>query len=342
LDAASATLINNTISGNYAQGADGGWNTSGYGGGIYLNVSSTILINNIVIANSAKGSIGSNTAVGVGGGIFIDAFSATLTNNTISKNSVSGGSLNNTKGGGLYIILYENSAFADIYNNIMWENSGVEGADMWLRNDGNYDGIRSTINLFHNNFDQSVPTGINMQIPFFIDPSNLDNLDPLFIDADNSDYHLQAISPCIDAGDNYAPELSETDKDGNMRIFDGNDDGIAVVDMGAYEYGSHPLINPVPDIKANDSDDPIAISPEDTLIVTVSLDPNDVDGEDGDWWLLADTPFGWYHYDVGFDFWIPGFVVTYQGPLFDLIPPFVVLNMSGFSTGTYTFYFGVD
>jgi hypothetical protein len=54
--------------------------------------------------------------------------------------------------------------------------------------------------------------------------------DPLFIDPSTGDYHLQASSPCIDAGDNTAPELPEKDLDGNDRIINGT------VDIGVYEF----------------------------------------------------------------------------------------------------------
>lgn len=54
------------------------------------------------------------------------------------------------------------------------------------------------------------------------------------------DYHLKAISPCIDAGDNASPGLPATDLDGNPRVVDGRDDGAAVVDMGAYEFQPAP------------------------------------------------------------------------------------------------------
>lgn len=60
--------------------------------------------------------------------------------------------------------------------------------------------------------------------------------DPLFVDPTTGDYHLQQSSPCIDAGDNDALGLPELDFDGNPRILDGNGDGIAVVDMGPFEY----------------------------------------------------------------------------------------------------------
>ena len=63
------------------------------------------------------------------------------------------------------------------------------------------------------------------------------NYDPCFADPCNCDYHLLEDSPCIDTGDpNYMAEPNETDLDGKPRLLDGNKDGLAVVDMGAYEY----------------------------------------------------------------------------------------------------------
>jgi hypothetical protein len=80
--------------------------------------------------------------------------------------------------------------------------------------------------------------------------------DPLFVDPDNGDYHLQAGSPCIDAGHNWAvardvadldedgdtTELTPYDLDGNPRFvadpvdFDPGCGIPAVVDMGSYEF----------------------------------------------------------------------------------------------------------
>jgi len=101
------------------------------------------------------------------------------------------------------------------------------------------------------------------------------------------------------------------------------------------------LIDPAPDIKANGSDGPVSIPEGDPISVTIELDPGDYPGVQADWWCLAYAPFGWYYYDDT-GTWLPGFYVSYQGPLFSLIPPLEVLSMYGLPIGGYTFYFGVD
>ena len=68
---------------------------------------------------------------------------------------------------------------------------------------------------------------------------NLD-ADPLFADPNNGNFRLQAGSRCIDAGDpNFVPAPGATDLDGRKRLWDGDANGVAVVDMGAYEFGSY-------------------------------------------------------------------------------------------------------
>jgi hypothetical protein len=101
------------------------------------------------------------------------------------------------------------------------------------------------------------------------------------------------------------------------------------------------VVFPLPDIKANGYDGPVSIPEGDPISITIELDPGIYPGIQADWWCAADTPFGWYYYDDT-GTWLPGFYVSYQGPLFTLTPPFEVLSMSGLPIGGYTFYFGVD
>lgn len=193
-------------------------NTSGVAGGLNLSSSdwgaSLEFINNVVAANSASNYYG---------GMLVFTFgSLAFTNNTIADN-------NALAYGGVAIDTVPDTTAVDIYNNIIQGNAATEGqaADLYINN---YQLVSvDSVRLFNNDFDQS-PAGFLVDIPFPIDPSNLDNVDPLFVDAGALNYRLTSTSPVIDEGDNYAPELPALDLAGNPRIVNGT------VDMGVYEY----------------------------------------------------------------------------------------------------------
>jgi hypothetical protein len=67
--------------------------------------------------------------------------------------------------------------------------------------------------------------------------------DPMFVGADNGDFRLLPSSPCIDAGDNSAPNLPDADIAGMHRIMFGGKS--LTVDMGAYEFYVN-RIEPIP------------------------------------------------------------------------------------------------
>ena len=181
---------------------------SARGGLLLTSSSSVVLVNNLIY--------GSLYAMGVQ----VKASSITLTNNTITGNS----------GGGAVLLLTANTDTANVYNNLIWSNTADTGGDLYIDNDGDNDLVRSPVRLQNNDFTQAKPGGYYIKRSFPIPASNLDNVDPLFVDAANGDYHLQAGSPVIDLGDDLAPQLPAVDMDGDARVLG------AHVDIGADEY----------------------------------------------------------------------------------------------------------
>ena len=217
------------------------------GGGIrltgYTNLDSVSIINNVISRNQysktddRSGGIDYSTARG----------SITLTNNTISYNSTVG------SGGGIKIIADRDDTTLQMHSNIIYSNSASEEANnLYIDNDGNNNVIFAPVTLLNNDFDQSTESFFFKDPTFYtrIDPSNLNGVNPLFVDSNNSNFHLQNGSPCINSGNSAAPFMPLLDLDGQPRIMGGD------VDMGAYEtidtvlpvalFTASPLVGPAP------------------------------------------------------------------------------------------------
>jgi hypothetical protein len=100
-------------------------------------------------------------------------------------------------------------------------------------------GINSHSTFSYNNILDGIDGVVNAtsQNPLIWGDGNTD-YDPLFAMGGNTPYTLSQSSPLIDAGWQCASGLAEPgyDAGGNERLWDGDGDGAAVIDKGAYEY----------------------------------------------------------------------------------------------------------
>ena len=171
-------------------------NIANNGGGMYLWSASPTLIDVLISGNRA---VGYN-----GGGMYLSSSSPILTNVTITNNTAS-------YGGGMYLGIAANPILT---NSIIWENSSQS---IYLSAGSSEPTITySNMPDGWNNWDNNV---------YIIEGEGNINLDPMFTDPENSDFTLQAGSPCIDAG--------TADIDGANDIIDFL--GLAP-DIGAFEY----------------------------------------------------------------------------------------------------------
>ena len=231
--AASARILDNTIINNFA-----GFS----GGGIDLFSAGTPTIQGNVI----KG----NTGFAEGGGIsMVNLSDALIVQNLIIDNTA-------INGGGISWLVPQGLRGPLLVNNTFAGNDGQQGSGIFA--DG-FDIQTEVINnliiakdgqvaLFCGNFNDVNPPIIRFNDVFSFqgmayggicpDKTGIDgnvSVSPLFVNQPGGDYHLQPSSLVIDIGNNAAPNLPATDLDGQPRIQDGNRDGVAIVDMGAYE-----------------------------------------------------------------------------------------------------------
>jgi hypothetical protein len=213
-------------------------NRANVGAGITVQSTMAGQIQNNLIVNNTTVEPGAISG-GMGGGIYCDATAAYgdtiyIINNTLVDNIANGGFLGELGGGLAVAMAYPKITVA---NNVMaFNSSGIFRDPIFSV------GPDLICNCVYNTGDNYInltagPTDIQ-QNALLVDRDGPDN-DPATI-ADN-DYHLTGNSPCIDTGDNAAIQnLLLTDFEGDPRIFDGDEDGNPVVDMGADEL----ILNP--------------------------------------------------------------------------------------------------
>ncbi len=269
---ARARLVNCKVTDNVSHGSGGGissvWegdlvltdctimgNAGGSGGGIFLGLNGTLSMDNCRIMRNRAGRGGGincslqssstivackiigNTAF-LGGGLSTSGSSQALVNCLITGNMAS------VAGGGLFCALGSHPVLT---NCTIASNSGRQGGGilcddctltlanciMWGDAAGEIHLASGSAVVTYSDIQGGWAGQGNINAnPQFIDPTGPDGI-PGTVD---DDLHLLAGSPCVDAGkNNLLPLAITTDLDGNPRIVDGDDDGLPIVDMGAYE-----------------------------------------------------------------------------------------------------------
>ena len=267
------TVLNSTISDNMGLGIvgrDGNWEITtstishNRSGGMSLGWTNFILTNSTISNNTGSGirgdrvnfeidnsTISGNTTIDDGGGISGGSyhFSGTITNSTITNNTAdsdgdgvgNGGGVNKYIGGGGMI--FKNTIIAGNFDNspadserhpdISGPGLGSHGYNLI----GDITGIRG--------FNVSTPPPNPFTALGDLFGTSENPLDPLLgpLQDNGGSTQTHALltgSPAIDAGDPDFESPPEFDQRGAVfpRLLDGNGDGAATVDIGAFEFAN--------------------------------------------------------------------------------------------------------
>jgi hypothetical protein len=258
----TAVLNGFVITGGNADGES----SNSVGGGMFNDGSSPMVSNCIFMGNSAES----------GGGMYNAYSSPTLTNCTFSSNSAIyyGGGMVNTGSPTLINCIFTGNAAGSgggmsngwgaapvLTNCTFWGNTAGSGGGI----DSSYASVWLTNSILWGNSPDQLSSDESCLVVTYSDieggyegEGNID-ADPQFVNPDSGDLHLGPGSPCIDAADNDAEDLPLYDFEGDARVLDGNDDQIAIVDMGVDEFifGGIILIEVEIDVRPGSEQNPI-------------------------------------------------------------------------------------
>jgi predicted outer membrane repeat protein len=240
----SPTLTDVTFSGNEAT-----WQ----GGAIYaIGATSFPILTDVAFrGNKAEYSAGGIGLYGGSASLTNVLFSGNVAYNGIGSGEVGGMAVSSTSSSMVFLLNvtfsgnYQESSRTDRAAALeVWSPVAMKDCIVW--NNASSAGTSS----IHFAYDVStvansdVEGGCTTSAYVYCGANNL-NVDPLFVapvdpsatPTTEGDYRLSVGSPAIDEGFNaFIPDYITTDLAGLPRIWDGNGDGTATVDMGAYEY----------------------------------------------------------------------------------------------------------
>ena len=253
-------IVSNVIENNHVPQADAGaitlWaaegsliqsniirnNAGGYAGAIYsANTDGLSIVGNLIYGNvntSAQFDSGGALAILPPGGS-VGPFIGIIAGNTITGNS-SPPSINADDPSPTEVMLEGNLGQYIMVNNLIVSSSATRPA-MACGTVYNYLSLTPLV-FDHNDIYNAQGPAYGGACPTPRDSAGFYgniSVDPLFVNAAATNFHLLAGSPAIDAGNNSAPLMPSLDLDGAVRVLDASGKGRAVVDMGAYEAGGN-------------------------------------------------------------------------------------------------------
>jgi uncharacterized repeat protein (TIGR01451 family) len=190
-----------------------------------------LLTNNIFVGNDTQSDGGG--AQLRGGGMTAD-----LVNNTFTLNSAAG------VGGGLQVELLDNASVLNLYNNIVYNNTG---GDIYVNDDFDGDLAGSAVLLMNNDYSDFMSLCEETEgcVPDITETDNID-ADPDFVNAVAGNVGIFEDSPVINEGDGAAPDLPLTDFLGTPRVIG------PAPDIGAIEFTGSPATLNVSIVKTSD------------------------------------------------------------------------------------------
>lgn len=209
-------------------------NSATYGGGVEVNGAPTFT-NCLFSGNRATG-LPENHPAGGALDVFGDGAAPIVNNCTFAGNT------SEDSGGATTVSA---NAQLTLLNCVMWADNAPNGPEIRIGWGIAPNGI---VNVAYSDVARG-EAGVQILSTGILNwgAGNID-ADPLFVDADGADdlpgsadddLRISAGSPCTDAGDRaFHPDPCEKDHDGACRVWDGDADSLAAVDMGAYELGA--------------------------------------------------------------------------------------------------------
>ena len=201
--------------------------TDGFGGGVWASNSYLEFINCLFDQNVSA----------YGGAIYSNGSTIKLNNTTIVENTAS------QQGGGFY---NEQNSHLSVANSILWGNINGQGGsalNFQVYNSGSFEISHSCVQDERENDDVVNLAFTDEAFGAGSHGESIIDENPQFVDSSVQNYVLKNESPCIDVGNN---DLNNTSSDlhGTSRFLDGDLDGTATIDMGAYECILGPYADP--------------------------------------------------------------------------------------------------